>query len=57
MGPFTNRLFDCYGTIVSRYKRQIAFSEIGESGQELLKQATVAICGVGALGSAVAERL
>jgi adenylyltransferase/sulfurtransferase len=42
---------------VNRYRRQIAYSEIGEAGQERLRQATVGICGVGALGSAVAERL
>jgi adenylyltransferase/sulfurtransferase len=42
---------------VNRYRRQIAFAEIGEAGQALLEQATVAICGLGALGSCVAERL
>lgn len=49
--------FDRHGEIVNRYRRQIAFAEIGEKGQRLLRQATVVICGVGALGSAVAERL
>jgi len=42
---------------VDRYRRQIAFSEVGEAGQDRLAHATVAICGVGALGSAAAERL
>lgn len=50
-------IFDRHGEIVNRYRRQIAFAEIGEKGQQLLGQATVVICGVGALGSAVAERL
>ena len=40
-----------------RYRRQKAFVEIGESGQRLLSNARVAICGMGALGAMVAERL
>jgi adenylyltransferase/sulfurtransferase len=42
---------------VNRYRRQIAFAGVGEPGQKKLANATVAICGVGALGSASAERL
>jgi adenylyltransferase/sulfurtransferase len=42
---------------VNRYRRQIAFAGVGEQGQKKLANATVAICGVGALGSASAERL
>ena len=40
-----------------RYRRQKAFCEVGELGQELLLNARVAICGMGALGAMVAERL
>jgi molybdopterin-synthase adenylyltransferase len=40
-----------------RYRRQKAFIEIGERGQTLLSQSRVAICGMGALGAMVAERL
>ena len=40
-----------------RYRRQKAFVEVGERGQELLSKARVAICGMGALGAMVAERL
>jgi len=40
-----------------RFRRQKAFVEVGESGQKLLSEARVAICGVGALGAMVAERL
>ena len=40
-----------------RYRRQKAFVEVGESGQKLLSNARVAICGMGALGAMVAERL
>lgn len=42
---------------MNRYRRQTAFAAFGEAGQSKLSNATVAICGVGALGSAVAERL
>ncbi len=40
-----------------RYSRQVLFAEIGETGQEQLRQKTVAIVGVGALGTVVAELL
>ena len=40
-----------------RYRRQKAYVEIGQRGQELLGQSRVAICGMGALGAMVAERL
>ena len=40
-----------------RYRRQKAFIEVGEIGQTLLSRARVAICGMGALGAMVAERL
>jgi molybdopterin-synthase adenylyltransferase len=40
-----------------RYRRQKAFLEVGELGQELLLRSKVAICGMGALGATVAERL
>lgn len=40
-----------------RYRRQSAFAEIGAIGQQLLSNSTVAICGMGALGAMVAERL
>jgi molybdopterin-synthase adenylyltransferase len=40
-----------------RFRRQKAFVEVGERGQELLSSARVAICGMGALGAMVAERL
>ena len=40
-----------------RYRRQKAFIEIGAKGQDMLSQSRVAICGMGALGAMVAERL
>jgi len=40
-----------------RYRRQKAFVEVGEDGQRLFSEARVAICGMGALGAMVAERL
>ncbi|MEJ8306149.1 ThiF family adenylyltransferase [Saccharibacillus sacchari] len=40
-----------------RYSRQIRFSPIGKSGQSELEQASVAVIGCGALGSAIAETL
>jgi molybdopterin-synthase adenylyltransferase len=40
-----------------RYRRQKAFVEVGEIGQQLLSSARVTICGMGALGAMVAERL
>jgi molybdopterin-synthase adenylyltransferase len=42
---------------MNRYRRQIAFQPIGDEGQQRLQSSCVAICGMGALGSAVAERL
>ncbi|MCR9293528.1 MAG: ThiF family adenylyltransferase [bacterium] len=41
----------------SRYSRQIRFAPIGEAGQTKISQASVLICGCGALGSLIAERL
>ncbi len=41
----------------SRYSRQERFSSIGPEGQLRLKAARVLICGCGALGSVIAERL
>ncbi len=41
----------------SRYDRQIRLNEIGEAGQQVLRSATVAIVGVGALGSVTADLL
>lgn len=40
-----------------RYRRQVAFAELGKAGQARLLGARVAIVGVGALGSVIAERL
>lgn len=40
-----------------RYRRQTAFAKVGTAGQTRLASSKVAICGVGALGSMVAERL
>jgi molybdopterin/thiamine biosynthesis adenylyltransferase len=42
---------------MDRYRRQKAFQPIGELGQSRIAMSKVGICGVGALGSAVAERL
>lgn len=41
----------------TRYSRQTILPQIGKQGQEKLRAATVAIAGVGALGSAMAEML
>lgn len=41
----------------SRYDRQIRLSQIGDTGQQALRNATVAIIGVGALGSVAADLL
>lgn len=43
--------------MTSRYSRQERFSPLGEQGQENLKKASVLLCGCGALGSTIAERL
>ncbi|MFO7263584.1 MAG: ThiF family adenylyltransferase [Bacillota bacterium] len=40
-----------------RYSRQIRFAPIGEEGQRRLRQARVAIVGVGALGAALANHM
>ena len=40
-----------------RFRRQIAFSPVGVDGQRMLENATVAVLGLGALGSTIAERL
>ncbi|MEK6900295.1 MAG: ThiF family adenylyltransferase, partial [Nanoarchaeota archaeon] len=40
-----------------RYSRQIALSEIGEAGQEILASKKIAIVGMGALGTVAAELL
>ncbi|MCQ4085486.1 ThiF family adenylyltransferase [Saccharibacillus sp. JS10] len=40
-----------------RYSRQTLFAPIGHKGQERLQQASVAVIGCGALGSAIAETL
>lgn len=39
---------------LERYQRQLIIDEIGETGQEKLKQAKVCICGTGGLGSPAA---
>ncbi len=41
----------------NRYLRQQRFEPIGQAGQELLAKSSVLICGCGALGSVIAERL
>ncbi len=42
---------------MDRYSRQVIFSKIGKQGQEKIKKATVAIVGLGALGTVSAELL
>jgi adenylyltransferase/sulfurtransferase len=42
---------------VDRYRRQTAFASLGKAGQEKLANSKVAIVGIGALGSVIAERL
>src|SRR5664279_6515922 len=44
-------------TIDDRYSRQVLFAGIGEDGQRLIRQATVAIAGCGALGACQAGAL
>mgnify|MGYP001579013729 FL=1 len=41
----------------SRYHRQTLFTVVGKTGQKKLQKATVAIIGLGALGSVSAELL
>lgn len=43
--------------MTSRYTRQLQMPEIGEAGQRALGAASVAICGLGGLGSAVGHYL
>lgn len=45
------------GQSTARYSRQVLFQPIGPSGQEQLQTKRVAVIGVGALGSALAEML
>src|SRR5580658_409873 len=40
-----------------RYSRQILFAEIGEEGQERLREASAVVVGCGALGTALANLL
>ncbi|MBW3011463.1 ThiF family adenylyltransferase [Candidatus Woesearchaeota archaeon] len=40
-----------------RYEKQELFKEIGKEGQKKLAKATIAIVGLGALGSVSAEQL
>lgn len=42
---------------MNRYARQISFAPIGTEGQEKLMQSKVAVVGLGALGSVIAETL
>ncbi len=42
---------------LDRYRRQSQFAPLGKDGQSKLLDASVAICGCGALGSVLAERL
>jgi len=42
---------------LDRFKRQVAYAPVGIDGQRRLAEAKVAICGLGALGSTIAERL
>lgn len=41
----------------SRYAKQTRFAPFGETGQQGLREARVLICGCGALGTVIAERL
>ena len=40
-----------------RYAKQMRFAPFGEAGQQRLREARVLLCGCGALGSVIAERL
>jgi molybdopterin-synthase adenylyltransferase len=42
---------------IERFRRQLAYPGVGIEGQRRLAQSKVAICGLGALGSTIAERL
>ena len=41
----------------SKYSRQTIFDKIGKEGQEKIRKASVAIVGLGALGTVAAEQL
>jgi adenylyltransferase/sulfurtransferase len=43
--------------VVERFRRQLAYPAVGVSGQERLAKSKIAIVGLGALGSTIAERL
>ncbi len=43
--------------VVERFRRQSAYPAVGVSGQERLAKSKIAIVGLGALGSTIAERL
>ncbi len=43
--------------IPNRYLRQQRFAPLGSAGQDRLRQASVLVCGCGALGTVIAERL
>lgn len=42
---------------IERFRRQLAYPRIGVSGQTRIATSKIAICGVGALGSTIAERI
>jgi len=42
---------------LDRFKRQVAYAPVGSEGQRRLAKAKIAVCGLGALGSTIAERL
>jgi molybdopterin-synthase adenylyltransferase len=42
---------------LDRYRRQTQFAPLGREGQDRLQASAIAICGCGALGSVLAERL
>lgn len=42
---------------LDRYRRAAQFAPLGAAGQELIQNARVLVCGCGALGSVIAERL
>jgi adenylyltransferase/sulfurtransferase len=43
--------------IDNRYSKQILFQEIGSEGQEMISRSTVAVIGVGALGTVISSQL
>ncbi len=42
---------------IERFRRQLAYPPVGTIGQQRLADAKVAVCGLGALGSTIVERL